>query len=71
MICYNTYLTAINYIPIAALKVQDAELWDLIEKKLVDERLHRYLDVDQMIDNTIALYVAGRTESPFFEYAEK
>ena len=51
--------------------IQDNELWELIEQKLVDEGLHRYLTLEQMADILVYLGRVGRGSDDMIEVIEK
>ena len=52
-------------------QLQDNEFWEIVEQKLVDEGLHRYLDLDQMGDIIVALGKVGRGSDDLVEIIEK
>ena len=52
------------------MKVQDDTLWQLFEKKLVAERLHRYFDVTQMVEVINGFSDAGKGSPELFAIAE-
>jgi hypothetical protein len=52
------------------LEVRDEKLWELFEKKLLEEKLWRYLDIEQVIDVTHAFATAGRINPQIFNSAE-
>jgi hypothetical protein len=53
------------------MELQDNEFWETIETKLVDERLHRYFQLDHL--TKILLYMAhvGRGSDEFVDIVEK
>lgn len=50
--------------------MQDNELWEDIENKLVDERLYRYLDVVQLCDVVGAFANVGRGSDELLDLIE-
>ena len=55
----------------AAMSLQDNEFWELMETKLVDERLHRYLTLTQVSEALVFLAHVGRGSDELIEIIEK
>ena len=51
--------------------LQDNEFWEIVEQKLVDEGLHRYLKLEQLVDIIVALGRVGRGSDDLVEVIEK
>ena len=61
-----------NFIQSAGyMQLQDNEFWETVEKKLVDERLYRYLRLDQVCNTVEALGRVGRGSDELIELLEK
>ena len=68
----NTIKSMYNAIYGAAVgHLQDNEFWEIVEQKLVDEGLHRYLDLDQLGNIIVALGQVGRGSDDLVEIIEK
>ena len=68
----NCTKTLIHFIEGAsAMTLQDNEFWELIEQKLVDEGLHRYLQLDQLAEVLCYLAHVGRGSDELLEIIEK
>jgi hypothetical protein len=55
----------------AAMNLQDNELWELVETKLVDERLHRYFDLEQISEVLVFMAHVGRGSDELIDMIEK
>lgn len=53
------------------LKIQDNEFWELVEQKLVDERLHRYFTLEKLTDVLVLLAEVGRGSDELIDIVEK
>lgn len=53
------------------LKIQDNEFWELVEQKLVDERLHRYFALDKLTEVLVLLAEVGRGSDELIDVVEK
>ena len=51
--------------------LQDNELWELVEQKLVDEGLHRYMSLEQLAEILVHLGRVGRGSDDLIEIIEK
>ena len=51
--------------------IQDNELWEIVEQKLVDEGLHRYYTLDQLSQILCSLGRVGRGSDDMVEIIEK
>ena len=51
--------------------VQDNELWELVEQKLVDEGLHRYFNLEELSEILVMLGRVGRGSDDMIEIIEK
>jgi len=54
-----------------AMQLQDNEFWQVLESKLVDEKLHRYLDLDQLTEVLASFGRVGRGSDELIEIIEK
>ena len=55
----------------SAMTLQDNEFWELVEQKLVDEGLHRYLRLDELSEVLNFLASVGRGSDEMLEIIEK
>ena len=55
----------------AAMRLQDNEFWEIVEEKLIDNRLHRYLTIDQTCHLVCLLGLVGRGSDELIELCEK
>ena len=55
----------------ASMRLQDNELWEIVEQKLVDEGLHRYLSLEETADLVFYLSKVGRGSDDMIELIEK
>ena len=55
----------------ATMYLQDNELWELVEQKLVDEKLHRYFNLDDLSEILCYLGRVGRGSDEMVEIIEK
>ena len=53
------------------MQLQDNEFWEIVEEQMIDNRLHRYLNVDQMCGVVKALSLVGRGSDELLEICEK
>ena len=53
------------------MQLQDNEFWATVETKLVDEGLHRYLDLEQMAEMLNYLADVGRGSDELIDIIEK
>ena len=53
------------------MKLQDNEFWELVEQKLVDERLHRYYTLDKLTNILVLLAEVGRGSDEMIDIVEK
>ena len=53
------------------MKVQDEGLWTLFEQKLINEKLYRYLSLEQLIDVTSGISTANKGNPQLFDIFEK
>eukprot|EP01015_Nassula_variabilis_P036911 TRINITY_DN964_c0_g1_i6.p3 TRINITY_DN964_c0_g1~~TRINITY_DN964_c0_g1_i6.p3 ORF type:complete len:252 (+),score=35.78 TRINITY_DN964_c0_g1_i6:117-872(+) len=53
------------------MNVQDDSVWQLIEQKLLGERLHRYLPLQDVVKCAHAMAVAGKGSDNLFQTFEK
>ena len=53
------------------LYLQDNEFWEIVEQKLVDEGLHRYLTLEQLSETLVYLGRVGRGSDDMVEIIEK
>lgn len=53
------------------MSLQDNEFWELVETKLVDERLHRYFELEELADILVSLSYVGRGSDELIELIEK
>jgi len=53
------------------MTLQDNEFWELVEQKLVDEGLHRYFELDQLVKILVNLANVGRGSDELIEIIEK
>eukprot|EP00347_Sterkiella_histriomuscorum_P002193 403369108 len=53
------------------MKLQDNEFWELVEQKLVDERLHRYFELEKLTNILVLLAEVGRGSDEMIEIVEK
>ena len=53
------------------LTIQDNEFWEIIEQKLVDERLYRYFTLEQLTDTLVRLANVGRGSDELIDAVEK
>ena len=52
------------------MQVQDNEFWETIEHKLVDEKLYRHLNYQELADVTEAFSRVGRGSDKLFDLIE-
>ena len=55
----------------SAMTLQDNEFWELVEQKLVDERLHRYFQLEELCQVLVNLANVGRGSDELIEVIEK
>ncbi len=55
----------------SAMSLQDNEFWELVEQKLHDEGLHRYFDLQQLVEILNYLANVGRGSDEMLEVIEK
>jgi hypothetical protein len=55
----------------AAMQLQDNEFWATIEQKLVDEKLHKYFNLEDLTEILVSLSVVGRGSDELLEIVEK
>ena len=55
----------------SAMTLQDNEFWALVDQKLVDEGLHRYLQLDQLTEVLCYLANVGRGSDELIDTIEK
>ena len=68
----NCVKTLMHFIEGASsMTLQDNEFWELVEQKLVDEGLHRYLQLDQLAEVLAYLAHVGRGSDELIEVIEK
>ena len=53
------------------MQLQDNEFWETVEEQLIDNRLHRYLNIDQVCDLVEGLSLVGRGSDELLELCEK
>ena len=53
------------------MTLQDNEFWELVEQKLVDEGLHRYFKLDEIVGILNCLANVGRGSDELIEVIEK
>ena len=53
------------------MQLQDNEFWEIVEEQLIDNRLHRYLNVDQICGLVFGLGRVGRGSDELIEICEK
>ena len=55
----------------AAMYLQDNEFWDIVEEKLVDDQLHRYLSLEELSEVLVHLGRVDRGSDDMIEIIEK
>lgn len=55
----------------SGMKLQDNEFWELVEQKLVDERLHRYFELEKLTEILVLLAEVGRGSDELIDIVEK
>ena len=55
----------------SAMNLQDNEFWETVETKLVDERLHRYFNLEQLSEVLCFVAHVGRGSDELLEIIEK
>ena len=53
------------------MNLQDNEFWEMVEQKLVDERLHRYFELGQLTEILCYFANVGRGSDDLIEVVEK
>ena len=53
------------------MQVQDNQLWELFEQKIVKEKLYRYIHVKYLVRMAKAASIANRGSSEFFALLDK
>ena len=55
----------------SAMRLQDNEFWEIIEEQMIDNKLHRYLNLDQVCSVVKSLGLVGRGSDELIETLEK
>lgn len=55
----------------AGMGLQDNEFWELVEQKLVDERLYRYFTLENLTNVLVFMAHVGRGSDEFIDTVEK
>ena len=55
----------------AMMQLQDNEFWEIVEQQLIDNKLHRYLNIDQICSLVYCLGRVGRGSDELIEICEK